>query len=469
MLYYYISLYSGFALSFALLAATIQNLSPGRWQSSDLYALAIESTVLPQLALTLQVVVATILLKRRESKWLNLLRAILIGSVICTGLTIVIDSVYFSQDQTVFDWIALIWLVIWLAYFFTSRRVRRVFVSKDWGTDAGPRMRNPPPVTAATPPPMQTPSPTPPAVAPTVGVSEPDHVFPRNTKTPALVFLLCALAFCAAVILFYRSWEKDQTLRPTAVQSPAPEIRKAIPVQNQATMDFSPLPQRPLTPAEIFRRVRPSVVLLTMQDARGQPIALGSGFFVDRDIVATNFHVVDGAAAGFAKVPGATTKLDIKGTIGVDPLHDLALLQLDASSVAPLPVASELSVNIGDPVYAIGSPKGLEGTFSQGMVSSVRDVGSDRLLQITTPISPGSSGGPVLDQSGTVVGVSFASIEKGQNLNFAIPSNYLATLRDSKHGLRQFTGVPRAKLPTTLLDRIGHQRPLEGVVCENLT
>src|SRR5262249_46614220 len=107
------------------------------------------------------------------------------------------------------------------------------------------------------------------------------------------------------------------TLRPTAVQSPAPEIRKAIPVQNQATMDFSPLPQRPLTPAEIFRRVRPSVVLLTMQDARGQPIALGSGFFVDRDIVATNFHVVDGAAAGFAKVPGATTKLDIKGTIGV--------------------------------------------------------------------------------------------------------------------------------------------------------
>ena len=243
---------------------------------------------------------------------------------------------------------------------------------------------------------------------------------------------------------------------------------KPVPLQEQHLgLDFRP--DQPLTPTEIARRASPSVVLLTMQDARGQPISLGSGFFVDKDVIATNFHVIDGAAAGYAKVTGRTAKLNIKGTVAVDALHDLALLQLDTSSTLRLPVAPKPSVNIGDAVYTIGNPKGLEGTFSQGIVSSLRTLGSDRILQITTPISPGSSGGPVLDQSGNVVGVSFASIEKGQNLNFAIPSDYLAALRDSKTELRPFTAIPRAKARTTLLDRIGNERPLAGVVGENLT
>jgi len=236
-------------------------------------------------------------------------------------------------------------------------------------------------------------------------------------------------------------------------------------------IDLAGLPDKgPLSPAEIFRRGRPSVVLLEMQDARGQPISLGSGFFMDKDVVATNFHVIEGAAAGYAKVTGQTVKLNIKGTVGVDPLHDLALLQLDASPTLPLPVAPNLSVNVGDAVYAIGNPQGLEGTFSQGIVSSVRTFGSDRILQITAPVSPGSSGGPVLDQTGAVVGVSFASIEKGQNLNFAIPSDYLAALQLAKTDLRPFIArIPRAKARTTLLDLIGNEHPLAGVVAENLT
>jgi hypothetical protein len=206
-----------------------------------------------------------------------------------------------------------------------------------------------------------------------------------------------------------------------------------------------------------------------MHDARGQPISLGSGFFVVKDIVATNFHVIDGVAGGYAKVAGQTAKLNIKGTVGVDVLHDLALLQLDTSSTPYLGVAPKPSVNVGDAIYALGNPEGLEGTFSQGNVSSLRTFGLDRLLQITAPISPGSSGGPVLDQSGTVVGVSFASIEKGQNLNFAIPSDYLTALQNAKTDLRPFTMIPRAKARTTLLDRIGNERPVAGVVGENLT
>jgi len=308
-----------------------------------------------------------------------------------------------------------------------------------------------------------------PKAPPSLAAHKPDGPFPQKTTpaTGALVFLSCALAFCTIAILFFRPWEKYQTLRPV---EPEPEVRKAKPVPLQEQhLGLGFRPDQPLTPTEIARRASPSVVLLTMQDARGQPISLGSGFFVDKDVIATNFHVIDGAAAGYAKVIGRTAKLNIKGTVAVDALHDLALLQIDTSSTLRLPVAPKPSVNIGDAVYAIGSPKGLEGTFSQGIVSSVRTLGSDRILQITTPISPGSSGGPVLDQSANVVGVSFASIEKGQNLNFAIPSDYLAALRDSKTELRPFTVIPRAKARTTLLDRIGNERPLAGVAGENLT
>jgi hypothetical protein len=401
LLYYYISLYAGVGLSLLLLAATLQNYSPARWQSTELYALAIASSALDQLILIIQAVVATILLKCREWKWLKLLRTILIGSLIWSAISIALDSAFFSGGNAVLDCFRLVWLAIWLAYFFSSKRVKRVFLSKDWGVDLSPRSIERAPVTAGTPPPVQTPSLTPDTARPSFAASEPDQVLPQKTKTPALIFSLCALAFCGVVILFFRPWEKYQTLRPVV-----PEIRKAIPVRNEPTVDLSALPEKSLTPTEIFRRTRPSVVLLTMQDARGQPISLGSGFFIDKDVVATNFHVIDGAAAGYAKVTGQTAKLNIKGTVAVDALHDLALLQLDASSTVGLQVAPKLSANIGDPVYAIGNPKGLEGTFSQGIVSSVRSIGSDRILQITAPISPGSSGGPVLYQSGNVIGVS---------------------------------------------------------------
>src|SRR5262249_2713727 len=187
-----------------------------------------------------------------------------------------------------------------------------------------------------------------------------------------------------------------------------------------------------LTPAEIARRAFPSVVLLSMQDSAGQPVCLGSGFFVDKDIVATNFHVIEQASGGYAKVVGRSDRLNIKGIVGLDVPHDLALLQVEISSAPPLSVAPKASIVVGDAVSAVGIPSGLEGTFSPGVVSSFREIGPVHVLQITAPISPGSSGGPVLDQTGTVVGISFASIEKGQNLNFAIPSEYVSALQSEK-------------------------------------
>ena len=184
--------------------------------------------------------------------------------------------------------------------------------------------------------------------------------------------------------------------------------------------------------AQIAREVAtesfPSVVLLVMQDQHHQPVALGSGFFVRPGIIATNVHVIKGATTGYAKIVGQDTKLEIAGVVGLDSAHDLALLSVTGGAAPALPVGDSGAVQVGDEVFAVGNPEGLEGTFSAGIVSGIRNVGGDRLLQITAPISPGSSGGPVLNTNGKVVGVAVATFRGGQNLNFAIPSAYLSPL-----------------------------------------
>jgi len=182
---------------------------------------------------------------------------------------------------------------------------------------------------------------------------------------------------------------------------------------------------------QIAKRAFRSTVLLVMEDSNGQPLSLGSGFIVHDEEVASNLHVVEGAVRGYAKLVGQKTKYDIKGITAVDSKRDLVILKIPNMKSRVLSISNSDNVEVGEPVYAVGNPQGLEGTFSQGIVSSIREVGDDKLLQITAPISPGSSGGPVLNSEGKVIGVSVATFKGGQNLNFAIPSNYLKALVSS--------------------------------------
>jgi len=217
------------------------------------------------------------------------------------------------------------------------------------------------------------------------------------------------------------------------------------------------------TPQQIAKKAFSSVVLLVMEDANGQPMSLGSGFFVREGVIASNIHVVKGAARGYARLVGEKTKFDIKGTVGVDPQRDLVLLKIPAQDATSLTLGNSDLVEVGEPVYAVGNPHGLEGTFSQGIVSSVREVGSNRLLQITAPISPGSSGGPVLNQKGQVIGVAVATFSGGQNLNFAIPSNYLKKLTDSLEPLSPLSKIDDSKQERSILADFGG-RSIEGVI-----
>lgn len=214
---------------------------------------------------------------------------------------------------------------------------------------------------------------------------------------------------------------------------------------------------------EIAKRAFASTVLLVMEDANGQPLSLGSGFFVRNNEVASNLHVVEGAARGYAKIVGQTTKYDIEGITAIDPERDLVVLRISGARASTLPLGSIDVVQTGESVYAVGNPQGLEGTFSQGIVSSVREVGTDKLLQITAPISPGSSGGPVLNTKGEVIGVSVATFRGGQNLNFAIPSNYLKALLSNTGPAKPLAQAKAAKTQRSILADLG-SRSVEGVV-----
>ena len=184
------------------------------------------------------------------------------------------------------------------------------------------------------------------------------------------------------------------------------------------------------TVPEIAEKALASTVYLEMKDSNGKTLGFGSGFFVKPNLIATNYHVIAGAASGTAKLVGKHTTYKIEGWTATDEDNDLALLKVSAYGIKPLMLGNSDAVKIGETVYVAGNPKGLEGTFSDGIISSRRDKYTKERFQMTAPISPGSSGGPVLNSKGEVIGVSVAAHRDldAQNLNFAIPSNYLKTL-----------------------------------------
>ncbi len=196
------------------------------------------------------------------------------------------------------------------------------------------------------------------------------------------------------------------------------------------------------TAQEIARTALGSTVFLTVEDESGEPVRYRSGFLVHDGEIVTNFHVVEGATGGYANLVSQTTKYTLQGVVAVDRERDLVVLKIAPSGTPVLRIGDSDTVQVGDPVYAVGNPLGLEGTFSQGVVSGVRQFDNQELFQITAPISPGSSGGPVLDVNGDVIGIAVATVQDGQNLNFAIPANYLTKLLQSSRSSKPLAVSP---------------------------
>jgi S1-C subfamily serine protease len=203
-------------------------------------------------------------------------------------------------------------------------------------------------------------------------------------------------------------------------------------------------PAPKLTPEQIAQLAVPSVVLIRT------PTALGSGFVATADgKIVTNFHVIEGATEASIVTSDRAEHKDVE-VIALDKAHDVAVLRIGARKLAPLALGDSNLAKPGEHVVAIGNPLGLGGTISDGLLSAVRELPQLTVLQISAPISPGSSGGPVFNDHGEVIGVSTFLLAGGQNLNFAIPINIVKPLLAGNKATplaAHVTSGPRRNIP----------------------
>ena len=224
------------------------------------------------------------------------------------------------------------------------------------------------------------------------------------------------------------------------------------------------------TPEQIAQNGLRSTVILKMQPTPTNN-SQGSGFFVGDGLIVTNYHVIEDATRGTAKLVGAEQTHDIEGYIAIDKDHDLAILKVANLYAPPLPLGDSDTIQIGEVVYAVGNPRGLEGTFSDGIISNIQSDGNSgirgEVIQMTAPISQGSSGGAVLNSNGKVIGIAASIRRDGQNLNFAIPVNYLKALLDRAGPLQPLvaaTSTPGKSVLSNILKLIILSITVFGVV-----
>jgi S1-C subfamily serine protease len=200
---------------------------------------------------------------------------------------------------------------------------------------------------------------------------------------------------------------------------------QVAPAQNPSTRD-------------IAQRAEAATLSITSLDARGQSTGAGSGFFIRGDgVFVTNYHVIRGAQRLRVRLSSGTPYEEVE-LIATDPARDLAVLRVPVENAPVLPLGSDAAARMGDRVYAMGNPLGMERTFSDGLVSAQRTLEGISYLQISAPISPGSSGGPVMNAQGQVIGVATRSLTEGQNLNLAVPVRYLRPLLAAQQAPQRF-------------------------------
>ncbi len=202
--------------------------------------------------------------------------------------------------------------------------------------------------------------------------------------------------------------------------------------------------QSPLAPDRLFALASPAVVKLTIKDEDDREIGIASGFIVEfekekyevrgqpvyRSTMITNYHVIRPAISVDVLFSDGRTGRASQ-VMGEDESADLAVLSVSSleEPKRALKLHEGASPRIGTKVYAIGSPKGLSNTLSEGLISGYRERGKhEAWVQITAPISPGSSGGPLFSTEGLVLGVTTAFLSESQNLNFAVPASEVSRL-----------------------------------------
>ncbi|MDX2217450.1 MAG: trypsin-like peptidase domain-containing protein [Burkholderiales bacterium] len=214
---------------------------------------------------------------------------------------------------------------------------------------------------------------------------------------------------------------------------------------NEAKEPGTPLGVLPRAPDEIYTDVTNSVAKVIVSDFNGNPVSTGSGVVVAPGILITNCHVVKDGRQIQVKFPKETFSATVQSR---NEERDLCQLYAGNITARPVPVSSANTLKVGQKVYAIGSPQGLENTLSEGLVSALREVDGGKIIQTSAAVSPGSSGGGLFDQFGNLVGVITFQARQGQNLNFALPADWIGHLPRVASGTRIDFSAPAGTVNT---------------------
>jgi tetratricopeptide (TPR) repeat protein len=191
---------------------------------------------------------------------------------------------------------------------------------------------------------------------------------------------------------------------------------------------IAPIKVHALTPEQVFDKVKASVVVVNTLDAQGKVKGQGSGVLLPSGKIATNYHVVEGGASYLV----GRGKIFVRATLyAEDGDKDICLLDAKGITGKPVRLGKAAGLKVGVPVYAVGAPQGLELSLSDGIVAQLRG-GTPPLIQTTAAISPGSSGGGLFDREGRLVGLTTLYMEGGQNLNFAMPVEWINEIKPGR-------------------------------------
>ncbi|MGE0355666.1 MAG: trypsin-like peptidase domain-containing protein [Burkholderiales bacterium] len=213
-------------------------------------------------------------------------------------------------------------------------------------------------------------------------------------------------------------------------RAPEPKIVAQRELRPEAQAPIAQAPVSPVlaprTAEDLFADLSRSTARITAYDVSGRAVGLGSGVVTGIGTVVTNCHVAAAGGNLTVKVGGEQFSASVEVA---DEEYDLCRLSVLGLTAPAVNVGSAQSLKTGQKVYAIGAPQGLDLTISDGIVSGMRELPQGRVIQTTAPISPGSSGGPLFDAFGRLVGIMTFQHRSGQNLNFAVPADWIAGMR----------------------------------------
>jgi len=206
------------------------------------------------------------------------------------------------------------------------------------------------------------------------------------------------------------------------------------------------------SPQELYKRLSPSVFVVEVLDASRSVVATGSAVAVAPNEVVTNRHVIEEGISWRLRRGSQTWPLTITY---LDPDHDLCQLKAKGFAARPVLILSSTAPAVGERVFAIGAPEGLELTMSEGLVSGLREYENAHLIQTSAAISPGSSGGGLFDAQGRLIGITTFFLKEGQNLNFALPGQWVQALAKQAVSSNREAMTDTAAFQALMLMQIG--------------